>query len=155
MHIGQYLENEGIRDDIPFMLMSLREIPHLNILKGIKKYEFRSRFTTKESLAFIYVSKIRAVQSIIYFGEPIRGNAEELAIYDFEHSLNFQEQLAEYFHHRDGYAIPVKEIWKLKPIELNTIKNNIEGFVIPQSYYWLKSKPQLLHMLLEMEVQLC
>lgn len=155
MYIKQSLENEGLIDKIPFMLMSLRETPHMNILSGKKKYEFRSRFTEGESLAFIYVSNtVREIQSIIYFGEAIRGNAEALSVYDYEHNSNSFEGLDNYFHHGEGCAIPVKAIWTLNPIKLSTLKKHFDGFVVPQSYYWLSNKPELLNMLLEMEVKL-
>lgn len=152
MFIKQSLENEGLIDKMPFMLMSLRETPHKNILSGKKTYEFRSRFTKGESLAFIYVSNtVREIQSVIYFGEAIRGNAEALSVFD--NDTNSFEGLDAYFHHGEGCAIPVKGIWRLNPIKLSTLKKHFDGFVVPQSYYWLDNKPELLNMLLEMEVK--
>ena len=152
MYIKQILEKEGLINNIPFMLMSLRETPHKHILDGEKKYEFRSRFTKGESLAFIYVSNtVREIQSIIYFGEAIRGNAEKLSVYDNENDSNVVEKLERYFHHSEGCAIPIKAIWRLSPINLTKLKKHFNGFVVPQSYYWLSNKPELLNILLEME----
>ncbi|MCH5251488.1 MAG: hypothetical protein J1F22_00820 [Lachnospiraceae bacterium] len=135
------------------VLMSLKEKPWREILSGKKKYEFRTRYTASETIAFIYVSReVKAVCGIIFFGKPVIGSAEEISRLSEEINPGSYSYMMEYLSKGTGYAIPVKKVVEIKPISLETIRQKAERFVVPQSYYYLdtEKKKKLLEVLVEL-----
>jgi len=154
LNIQRVLETANLLNRMPVMLMSLREQPYQCILDRTKKYEYRSRFPDKECLAFVYVSNTaRQIKGVVRLGRPLRDTAGGLKRQGVLTSTDSVEVLDDYFHHGAGYAIPILEIWKLHPVKLETLKSSFQGFAVPQSYYGLDSKPELLAYLLETEME--
>ncbi len=120
------------------VLMSLKEKPYEKILAGKKPYEFRTRYVKGETIAFIYVTgKVKKVKGIIYFDKPIVGRAEEISQLSEDINPGSYPYMMEYFKKGTGYAIPVKKIVEIEPISLDKLRKSFEGFVVPQSYYYL------------------
>jgi len=137
--------------DKRYVLMSLREKPYRKILSGEKKYEYRTRYTNQETVAFIYVSQsVKKVCGIIFFDKPIVGNTEEMSRFSEKHNPGSYSVMKEYFKKGTGYAIPVKKVIEFSPISLSKIKEHFPNFVVPQSYYYLdtQEKKELLEFLL-------
>lgn len=131
-----------------FILMSLRESYYQQILAGEKKYEFRTRFLKEKSTAYIYISKsIKRIVAIIEFGIPIYGSDEEIAtIAETEKEGNYKIFL-EWLNGRKCYAIPIESIRVIEPVSLDELKQKFPDFVVPQSYYNLNKKRELLQFL--------
>ena len=127
------------------VLMSLREEYYQQILNGTKKYEYRTRYLKEESNAYIYISKTRkSIVAKINFGEPIIGDAKTIAlIAEEEQTGSFNDMIA-YFYKNIGYAIPIESVTIIDDIDLIQLKKDFPNFVVPQSYYILDKKPELL-----------
>lgn len=135
-----------------YVLLSLREKPYKEILCGEKKYEYRTRYSNQETVAFIYVSQtIKKICGVILFDKPIVGNAEEISCLSEESKPGSHSVMKEYFKNGTGYAIPVKKVIEFVPISLNRIKSIFPNFVVPQSYYYLDTteKRELLEFILK------
>ena len=88
------------------VLMSLKEKPYRKILCGDKKYEFRTRYTKEESIAFIYVTKeVKAVCGIIFFDKPIIGIAEEIAQISEKENPGSYSYMIDYFKGGTGEMV--------------------------------------------------
>lgn len=132
------------------VLMSLRSIYFEQMLNGKKHYEYRKRYTKEESIAFIYLSrKEKKVCGIIEFGKPIVGNASKIAKLEETDQQSSYDSIKEYAGDFEVYAIPIKKITLTEEVTLSDIKNKFPNFVVPQSYYYLDKKPDLLKFLKE------
>lgn len=127
------------------VLMSLREEYYNAIVSGKKKFEYRTRYLKEPSKAFIYVSKTKkSIVAKIDFGTPIIGTAEEIAALAEKEQPGCYNDMINYFNADIGYAIPILSISKIEEIKLDDLKNKFQNFVVPQSYYILAKKPELL-----------
>lgn len=128
--------------------MSLRESYYQQILAGEKKYEYRTRFLKEKSTAYIYISKsIKKVVAIIEFGVPIYGSDKEIAaIAETEKEGNY-EIFLEWLNGKKCYAVPIERIKAIEPVSLDELRQKFPDFVVPQSYYCLNKKRELLQFL--------
>ena len=55
--------------------------------------------------------------------------------------------MMEYLYNNIGYAIPIEEIIPIEEVPLSELQQNFPNFVVPQSYYILDKKPELLSFL--------
>lgn len=130
------------------VLMSLREEYYEEIVKGEKKFEYRTRYLKAPSSAFIYISKTKkSIVAKIEFGMPIIGSAEEIASLAENEQPGCYNDMMSYFNAGIGYAIPILSISKIDEIKLDDLKEQFQNFVVPQSYYILNKKPELLDFL--------
>lgn len=127
------------------VLMSLREEYYEAIVNGTKKYEYRTRYLKDASFAYIYISKTKkSIVAKVTFGKPIIGTSKEIAeLADRENPGCYQDMM-DYFSHGVGYALPIESIKPIREISLSTLKELFPDFVVPQSYYILDKKPELL-----------
>ncbi len=129
----------------PTVLLSLREEYLEEMLSGKKKYEYRTRYLKEPTTAFIYISKTKkSIVAKVDFGYPIIGDAKTIALLAEECEPGCYDAMIEYLYNDIGYAIPVESIELLEEIEANEIKKIFPDFVVPQSYYILDKKPELL-----------
>lgn len=128
------------------ILISLQEEYFLEMLSGIKKYEYRSRFLKEECIAYIYISKTRkSIVGKIEFGQPIVGTAKEIANIAEQEQAGVYEDMISYLHRDIGYAIPVGHISLFEnEISLSDLKTEFKDFVPPQAYFDLDKKTVLL-----------
>lgn len=130
------------------VLMSLREEYYDAMLSGRKKYEYRTRYLKEASEAYIYVSKTKkCVVAKIKFGEPIIADANTIAMIAEQEEPGSYNGMMEYLYNNIGYAIPVEEINPIKEVTLSELQQQFPDFVVPQSYYLLNKKPELLSFL--------
>lgn len=131
-----------------YVLLSLREEYYKKMLEGTKKYEYRTRYLKEETIAYIYISKtLKKIVAKIEFGEPIIGNAHQIASISEKENSGSYDDMLQYLYNDIGYAIPVKKIIPIQEISLNELKELFSDFVPPQSYYILDKKPKLLNFL--------
>lgn len=134
-----------VDENIKIVLMSIREEYYNKILDGSKKYEYRSRYLKEKSYAYVYISKTKkSVVAKITFGMPIIGNAKQIAKLAEKEEPGCYNEMIKYLYNNIGYAIPIESINVIKEIPLEEIKKFFPNFVVPQSYYILDKKPELL-----------
>lgn len=134
------------------VLMSLKEKPYRDIVCGRKLYEFRTRYTRDESVAFIYVTRdVKAVCGLVFFDRPIVGTDQEIAGLSENMNPGSYSYMMDYFSKGTGFAIPVKKVLEITPVPLEQIRQEVDGFVVPQSWYYLdtEGKENLLQVLKE------
>lgn len=147
------MEQLSLFDNIPIVLMSLREEYFNLILEDKKHYEYRTRYLKGKSIAYIYLSKnVKKIVAKIEFGEPIIGTAEEIAKIAEKESPGSYKGMIDYFHNNIGYAIPILKFEKIQEVSLKELKEEFPNFVVPQSYYLLDKKPDLLNYLKRKEI---
>lgn len=140
-------------DNTTYVLMSLQEKYYNEIKAGRKRYEFRKQYCKNGTTAFIYVSKsVKAIKGIITFGEPIYGTSEEISRISEKINPNSYESMMEYLNKGKGYAIPIIDMCEIKEVTLEKLRTKFKNFVVPQSYYLLNKKPELLDFLLSQEI---
>lgn len=137
-----------IKEEPKRVLMSLREEYYDAMLEGRKHYEYRTRYLKEESEAYIYISKTKkSIVAKIKFGEPIIADANTIALIAEEEEPGSYNGMMEYLYNNIGYAIPVEEIVSIEEVSLSKLQQQFPNFVVPQSYYILDKKPELLSFL--------
>jgi len=119
------------------ILMSIREDPFNAMVEGTKKHEFRRKFYVKEPCQVIFYvsSPVKAILGIGFFDKPICDSVEGLIEIIKQHNFSSPESLSSYMKGLNrGYALPVLKIKQIKPISLEYLRRNVEGFRPPQSY---------------------
>lgn len=119
------------------ILMSIRDGPFKAIIKGKKKHEFRRRFYIDGPCQVIFYvsSPVSAICGVGIFDKPIKGDVEDLVKIIKTHTFSSEESLRNYMKGLgEGYALPVKRSRKISPITLDELREEICGFVPPQSY---------------------
>ena len=146
-----------IEEEPKHVLMSLREEYYDAILERKKHYEYRTRYVKEESEAYIYISKTKkSIVAKIKFGEPIIADANTIALIAEQEEPGSYGSMMEYLYSDIGYAIPVEEIIPIEEVSLSELQQQFPNFVVPQSYYILDKKPELLSFLDSKErVKLC
>ena len=119
------------------------------ILYGIKKYEYRKRFTSEPVIAYLYLSApVQEVIGIMDLGEALR-------IQDVSKTTDdpkVLEVINSAIDSGDKLAIPIYSFTLFKkPIPLEKIKELYPDFFVPHSYIYLKNKPELLNYLRNQE----
>ena len=146
-----------IEEEPKHVLMSLREEYYDAMLERKKHYEYRTRYVKEESEAYIYISKTKkSIVAKIKFGEPIIADANTIALIAEQEEPGSYSSMMEYLYSNIGYAIPVEEIIPIEEVSLSELQQRFPNFVVPQSYYILDKKPELLSFLDSKErVKLC
>ena len=130
------------------VLMSLREEYYDAKIDGRKHYEYRTRYLKEASDAYIYISKTKkSIVAKIRFGNSIIGDAKTIATIAEQDEAGSYKGIIEYLYNNIGYAIPIEEIIPIKEVPLSELKQNFPNFVVPQSYYILDKKPEVLSFL--------
>lgn len=119
------------------------------ILYGIKKYEYRKRFTNEAVIAYLYLSA--PVQELI----GILDLGEALSIKEVSKTTDdpkVLEVINSAIDSGDKLAMPINSFTLFKkPIPLKKIKALYPEFFVPHSYIYLKNKPKLLNYLKKQE----
>ncbi len=134
-----------IEEEPKHVLMSLKEEYYNAMLEKRKHYEYRTRYLKESSEAYIYISKTRkSVVAKIKFGKPIISDANTISLIAEQEEPGSYNGMMEYLYSNIGYAIPIEEIIPIDPVSLSELKQQFPGFVVPQSYYILDKKKELL-----------
>ena len=122
------------------MLLSFKPKVYDKIKSGEKIFEHRRAFPDEPIKAYMYVSKpVRAITGILYLGK--RHKLEDWKR-DFSSDIDAVERIANYMESYK-YAMEILEFQETSKISLDDLKRDIEGFVVPQSYYYLDELPLL------------
>ena len=124
------------------ILLSFKAEYFRPLLYGLKKYEYRKRFCDEETKAYLYLSgKSRQVIGIVELGKPIRLDLTRNNYLDYPETL---KRVDDYISKNSINAVPIKSLTLFDtPLELDTIRNTIPGFMPPQLYYVLDNNPVL------------
>ena len=135
------------------VLMSLREAYFNQMITGEKRCEYRKKYKKVPTKAFIYISRTKkSIGALIEFGQPIFGTAHEInQIAELEQPGSYKE-IEDYLIGGIGVAIPIQKIYEFSPVLLSTLQEQINGFTVPQSYYMINEKAEILHLLKDVEV---
>lgn len=110
------------------------------IVNQIKLVEYRRCFPKDCINAYMYISKpVKAICGIVYFGKKHNLlDWQERYISDVEISTRINDYIDNY-----RYGMEIIAFQKIQPITLNELRENIEGFVAPQSYLLLENNKNL------------
>lgn len=123
------------------MLLSFKPSIYNKIYAGIKMFEHRRNFPNEPIMAYMYVSKpVKAITGIVYLSNRHVLSDWEV---DFKEDSNALKRIQEYKEHY-RYAMEITEFQETNTISLIDLKRDIDGFVAPQSYFYLDNNPVLL-----------
>ena len=111
------------------------------IRSGKKIFEYRKNFPDGKVRAYMYVSK--PVQQIV--GYVDLDNRIDLIEWENKYSKykEVSRRIDEYRSRNNKYVMPIMTFQMTSSISLEQIRKNISKFVIPQSYYYLSTFPEL------------
>lgn len=121
-----------------YILMSINNQYFQDILEGKKLYEYRTRFTSYKTKAFIYLpGPDKKIAGLIDFDYPIKGSPEEIGDFYEKYDNGNKEEMLSWLGEKDAFAIPILKITLFKPLGLERLKEKFPQFSPPQSYYYL------------------
>lgn len=117
------------------MLLSLKpEIFNL-IRSGKKIFEYRHQFYTDSINAYLYISKpVQKVVGYIEFDKRI--NLQDWKE-KYKNNSEVSNRIDDYISKNYKYAMPINKFKMTTEIPLIDLKNNLNKFIIPESYYYL------------------
>ena len=122
------------------MLLSFKPSVYEKIKNGVKIFEHRRSFPDEPIKAYMYVSSpICAITGIVYLGK--RHNLENW-MDEFAEDKEALERINKYLESYN-YAMEIEEFQETTKIPLAKVRQDVEGFVAPQMYYYLDGKPLL------------
>lgn len=123
------------------MLLSMKPYWRDKIFSGEKIYEYRTRFADEEVLAYLYVSKpVYAVAGILHLGRKIY---LESWTEQYAEDSEVLDRIKVYESRGNKVAMPVISFQKTTQLSLQEMRANVEGFVAPQSYCYIKAGSEL------------
>jgi len=136
------------------VMLSLKPIYLQRMRQGKKKYEYRRKFVRKPTIAFIYANDpVQAVCAKVEFDPPIIGPIEYISQIAESEREGGGKSILEYMAGlKEGYAIPVKEVYDIELVAASELKKLRPQFRPPQSYIILDNFPELLSFLLQRPV---
>lgn len=121
-------------------LMSFWPSIYSRIANQEKLLEYRRSFPKDCTFAYMYISKpTKAICGIVYFGK-------KYSVSDWKNEyINDSKILNRITEYNDSYkyAMEITGFQEIKPITLDELRENIIGFVAPQSYLLLENNINL------------
>ena len=117
------------------MLLSLKPDIFELIRNGKKIFEYRHQFYNEPVGAYLYISKpIQKIVGYIEFDKRI-----ELKDWKdkYKDNIEVSKRIDDYISRNYKYAMPINKFKMTTEIPLIDLKNNLEKFIIPESYYYL------------------
>lgn len=117
------------------ILLSLKPEIFELIRSGKKIFEYRHQFYTEPIGAYLYISKpIQKIVGYIEFDKRI-----ELKDWKdkYKDNIEVSKRIDDYISRNYKYAMPINKFEMTTEIPLSDLKNNLEKFIIPESYYYL------------------
>ena len=124
------------------IILSMKPYWFDKIMSGEKIYEYRTRFANEELEAYIYVSQpVCAITGILHLGRK-----EYLQTWRDENSENDElvRRIDAYMERGNKVAMPVLKYQHTNQISLQELREKVEAFIVPQSYYYLDEEGELL-----------
>ena len=121
------------------LLMSFWPSVYKRISTQDKLIEFRSRYPDEETLVYMYISKpCKQILGVVHLGKKI-----DMASVDSDSDFYKQACHDGYSEEKNVFGMPVLTFQKVSPVSLEDLRTNCQGFVAPQSYIILDTKPDL------------
>ena len=117
------------------MLLSLKPEIFELIRNGKKIFEYRHQFYTEPVGAYLYISKpIQKIVGYIEFDKRIdlKDWKEQ-----YKNNVAVSKRINDYISRNYNYAMPINKFKMTTEISLNDLRNDLEKFIIPESYYYL------------------
>lgn len=117
------------------MLLSLKPEIFDLIRNGKKIFEYRHQFYTEPINAYLYISK--PVQKIVgYIEFDKRINLQDWKE-KYKNNSEVSNRIDDYISKNYKYAMPINKFKMTTEIPLVDLKNYLNKFIIPESYYYL------------------
>lgn len=117
------------------MLLSLKPEIFDLIRSGKKIFEYRHQFYTDSINAYLYISKpAQKVVGYIEFDKRI--NLQDWKE-KYKNNSKVSNRIDDYISKNYKYAMPINKFKMTTEIPLIDLKNNLNKFIIPESYYYL------------------
>lgn len=117
------------------MLLSLKPEIFDLIRNGKKIFEYRHQFYTEPINAYLYISK--PVQKIVGYIEFDK----RIILHDwkerYKNDIEISNRIDDYISRNYKYVMPINKFRMTTEIPLSDLKNNLNKFIIPESYYYL------------------
>lgn len=117
------------------MLLSLKPEVFELIRNGKKIFEYRHQFYTEPVGAYLYISKpIQKIVGYIEFDKRIElKDWKEI----YKNNVEVSRRINDYLSRNYKYAMPINKFKMTTEISLSDLRNDLEKFIIPESYYYL------------------
>lgn len=124
------------------LLMSFKPKWFEKIISGEKIFEYRSCFPDEEALVYMYVSSPqKQICGRIHLGKRI---PLEKIKEDYFNNIDIIDRV-NYYMENHRFAIPILSVEKTEAIKLEKLREDIKKFVVPQMYYDLDDRKELLN----------
>ena len=123
------------------MLLSLKPEIFDLVKNGKKIFEYRHQFYTDSINAYLYISKpVQKNVGYIEFDKRIdlRDWKEK-----YKNNTEISNRIDDYILRSYKYAMPIKKFKMTTEIPLGNLKNDLQKFIIPESYYYLDNFTEL------------
>ena len=117
------------------MLLSLKPEIFDLIRNGKKIFEYRHQFYTEPINAYLYISK--PVQKIVGYIEFDKRIILQDLKKKYKNDIEVSNRIDDYISKNYKYAMPINKFRMTTEIPLSDLKNNLNKFIIPESYYYL------------------
>lgn len=122
------------------MLISFKPNVYERIKNGTKIFEHRTVFPDEPILAYMYVSTpVKAITGIL-----VLNNKEYLSDWKEKYSYDNAAvaRISEFMNH-NKVVIQIEDFYETNVIPLETLRSDLDKFVVPQMYYYLDNTPLL------------
>lgn len=116
------------------MLISFKPYVYDRIKNGTKIFEHRTVFPDEPILAYMYVSTpVKAITGIL-----VLNNKEYLSDWKEKYSYDNAAvaRISEFMNH-NKVVIQIEDFYEANVIPLETLRSDLDKFVVPQMYYYL------------------
>lgn len=122
------------------MLISFKPYVYDKIKNGTKIFEHRTVFPDEPILAYMYVSTpVKAITGIL-----VLNNKEYLS--DWKEKYSYDDatvaRINEFMNH-SKVVMQIEDFYETNAIPLETLRSDLDKFVVPQMYYYLDNTPLL------------
>lgn len=117
------------------MLLSLKPEIFDLIRNGKKIFEYRHQFYTEPINAYLYISK--PVQKIVGYIEFDKRIILQDWKEKYKNNIEVSNRIDDYISRNYKYAMPINKFRMTTGISLRDLKNSLDKFIIPESYYYL------------------
>ena len=123
------------------MLLSFKPEIFDLIRSGKKIFEYRYQFSEEEVQAYMYVSKpVQQIVGCVHLGKKISLLDWKERYCDDKRALKRRD---EYMERNNNFVMPIYRFSMTETIPLSKLKQDLDKFIIPQSYYYLDNFVEL------------
>jgi len=123
------------------MLLSFKPSVYNKLVAGTKIYEHRKVFPDEPIMAYLYVSyPVCAITGILILGKRHRLVDWKIQYADDADAV---KRIDDYLK-TQNYAMEIEQFEETSIIPLQELRENLSKFVVPQMYYYLDDKSELM-----------